>query len=409
MALDIKEKFLYYQNSELLLKDNKFETAVRLIKNEQDTSINFYNTDVIYFQSTDSFLSNNFCKFKHTILQDEISLLNSKFYNQNYQEIHVIRNKSSCTLIVGDYTLGSMNEPNLEKRLINSFAGECARLNNSDLYSCHIDQVDNTSLVFKVKQILEYLTQFNYSAVNIIFQLVDPIRCFNSKWWQPHKTNNFSAILKHHPSYHFINKDSIKQLIEDYTDKASFLFDSYLFTLSTKKASKAVVSPHEFYQLCELSTIDLLTKIIQQYKTHYKTKYFLWKDFFAVCNISMKNVLCDTTLIEFFKNKKMDLPYDSLEGQYVKDRISFSIEEDVESYVDYKDLKDYIPKNQTVVYNTIIEPSALTKNLFTNPSPSRYPAVDKEWKFIHFDSDVHSQFARQIFLKAGWHKQKQML
>lgn len=407
MALDIREKFLYYQNTELLLKDDAFETAVRSIANEQDTSVHFYNPDVLYFQSTDSFLSNNYCKFKHTVLQDDgISLLNSKLNNKNYQEVHVIRNKGSCTLIVGDYTLGRMNEPNLEKRLINSFAGECARLNDSDLYSCHIDQIDNTSLVLKVKKILQYLTQFNYNAVNIIFQCVDPARCFNSKWWQPHKTNNFEPILKQHPSYHFITKDSIYQLIEDYTDKASFLFDSYLFTLSSKKASKAVLSPHEFYQLCELSTIDFLTKIVQQYKKYYKIKYFLWKDFFAVCNTSIKNVLCDVTLIEFFKNKKMDLPYDSLEGRYVKDRTNILIEENVQSYVD---LKDYIPKNQTVVYNTIIEPSALTKNLFTDSSPSRYPAVDNEWKFTHFDSDVHSQFARQIFLKAGWHNQKQML
>lgn len=401
MTLSIKEKRNFYQDSKSILHNDHYENFVRSINKEQDTST-FINNNIFYFQSADKFLNNTHCKYSHSALENNsISLLGLHKSKQDYQEIHLIRDKESCLIVIGDYLLAMINEKDIEKRISNSFAGQCANLIDSDLYICTIDQLDNTSAVFKLKKILQYLTEYNYKKVKIIFQMQDPVRCFSARWWNFQNSNTHDVILKKHPSYHFITDESILDFVtETPKDNINFIFDSYYFSLTK---SQLILSPHEFYQMYEWSIMDLIEKIVNDKQRFFDIDYRLYKDFFQVCNNDLPKLFKNFTFIEFLTNTKLLLPYDSQEGKFARDRAKIVPETDIED-INYF-ITTFFPKNVRVIYNTIVEPTSLTKNFFINPTPTQYNSYDSNWKNISVDSLVHKNFANHLLQNAGWHKQ----
>lgn len=399
MALTVAQKRTYFQNTSKLLHENTWEKCVRSYESNLNSVSNFYINDKIYFQTKD-WLNASELLYKNIELKPLILLQDSNKENcKDYNRFHLIRNKKNCTVVIGNEIFANLQEENIEKRLNNTLASLCAEKLDTDLYSCHIENIDNTSNSLLLESTLKYLEQFNYDQIYLIFQISDPVRCFNSLWWDPITLmmQNPNPILKEHMSYHFWNHD---QMLEAYRqdNDINFLKDSLVFSLGkNKKNGYLTITPNEFYQIYEWSIIDIVEKQIDKFESMNIKKIF-WRDFFNVCNKDLN--LIDTAFINFIDQQINVLPYDSNNGNFVKDLVADEPEKMI------KKLKkiNFIPDLPKYFYNVICEPSQITKLLFSDCSPTIYGEFFQRWMLEANRYSNVEKWANHILYKAGWLK-----
>lgn len=400
MAFDkLVDKFSFFQNTKKLITNNAFENACRQSNNELDnTDHNINYRDIYNFYSADSFLDRAICRYRNVMIyNNDISLSYNKKDHSVKNEIILERNKSVCTIVLGDDLLSRQNENNIEQRLSNSFAGNCARINDSDLYIFQVKDICNTQLVFKLKKVLENLKEKEYNEIFIIFQMVDPARCFRSKFWKPYNILTTSLdldleILKNHPSYHLLGHHELPKI---YTDKIeSFFNNSLIFSLPNLKYKVLpILCPFEFYQLYEWSILEMINEVTKIKRQDTTVKHIVWKDFYKPVYTNDKTFLHSTNLYKF-KTKSDKLPIDSNGGRFVLERVKESPEDNLEFFWD-PEFKKFLPN---VIYNPLVNINDKTQSLFTTQQTIDYKTqIDKS---IYFTNQDHKDWAD--LLCSGW-------
>jgi len=399
MALTVQQKRIHFQNTNKLLDDSVWENCVRSHNSNLNCVSNFYHNHKIYFQTKD-WLNASELLYTHIEYKPLISLQNSTQEDcKEYNRFHLIRNKKSCTVVIGNEIFGDLHEGNIEKRLNHTFAGLCAKKLDSDLYSCHIEKIDNTSNSLLIESTLNYLDAFNYDQIYLIFQISDPVRCFGSLWWDPITLmiQHPNPILKEHMSYHFWKHDQMLEVYRQGND-IDFLKDSFPFTLGkNKKNGYLTITPNEFYQIYEWSIIDIVKKQIDKFKS-MKIKKIFWRDFYKVCNQDLD--IIQTAFISFLHQGIKTLPYDSNNGNFAKELVG----EEPEILI--KNLKkiDVIPNLPKYIYNVICEPSEITQMLFADPNPTDYAQFIGDWLSEPKCQSHIEKWADRVLDNAGWLK-----
>lgn len=403
MALSVSKKTSYYQNTKKLLDNNSFYKCVQTAYNLESYTISFYNRRYFKFKTTNKFLDGHTCYYNHTKMDYDYQITQPKTpAEKQYQELHLQRNKTKCVIVIGDELLGALNENNIEKRLLNGFAGNCAQRLDSDLYSCNINDLNNTNAVFHLEKILTYLTDFNYEKIEIVFQLTDPHRCMSSIWWKIHETmrTSYDPVLQYHPSYQFISFAKLLEY-EALGGDLSYLKNMHYFTLNKHQNGYIVLNPREFFQIYEWSITDLISHITKKFKNNFKIDIVIWRDYYVVCNQNNPIPTIQKTWIEFIQEEDLNLPFTS-NYDYIKSLTNTKIEE---PYGDI--LKDSTAgfwqhfDVDKVCYN-IVKLDDTTKVLFENKNQFVYHNLDQNWLF---ESDSKAKdFANYILRTVGWLK-----
>ena len=402
MALKFSQKRSYYQNTKKLLANDNFLNCVRDIFLVPKKPVFFPSNDYYVFSTKDEFLNNHKCFYRHTIL-DEYCLEQAKHQQEKrFQEIHLQRNKNICTIVIGN-DLFIDDSQNLEQRLLTNFSGECAKLLDTDLFASNIQNIDNTSAVFHLDNILQYLTQFNYDKIQIVFQMVDPYSCFKSIWWNAihmieHSQND---IFKCHPSYQFLSMEDIELAIL-YRSK-EYCSDMHFYCMDKIENGYIILNPHEFFCLYEWSVLDLLKHSLQKYNANFKTSVVAWKDFFSVCNSDNPVPTIQKNLVQFATGES-SIPYASnyeLINSITHDRPMVIL--DIKDSWSTKEGKyDEFDLQAPRVFHNVIEPNENTKVLFDNPISTVYNKFDDDW--LKITKNNQSQFASYVLKSVGWLK-----
>lgn len=407
MALSTQQKRLHFQNSKKLLENNSWENCIRSYNN-----INYPDNDVANFFQ---FYPNKKFFFKtkdwldgSCILYKNITLSQSLDLEENFQEdcsdfnkFHLIRNKKKCLIVIGNELFADFNTSNIEKRLQKCFAGQCAKNLDTDLYSCHVDNIDNTSNSLFVGKILTYLEQYNYEKIYLIFQISDPVRCLTSLWWNPivialRKKN---SILKNHLSYHFF---PYEDMVDFYKKENSidFLKDSFVIALGQNNKNRSLIlTPTEFYKIYEWSIIDIINAQIDGFPSlHVKSLY--WRDFYRVCNSDLN--IIPKSFINFALGKESLLPFDSHSGNFAKNRSDMVIQRSTTKIKNIDgEIVHHLPK---FLYSPICEPGEFTGMLFLDNTATQYTQFDSDWPEIYQNYSGVSLWANYILENAGWLK-----
>ena len=406
MAITTQQKRPYFQNSKILLENNSWENCIRSYSNVNyvPNSINnffeFYSNNKLFFQ-TNNWLNGSYILYKNIELGDSFDLLyNSSKKCYDYNKFHLIRNKDKCSIVIGNELFANFNVTNIEKRLTNSFAGQFAKSLDTDLYSCHIANIDNTTNSLLIGKILKYIEKYNYKEIYLIFQLSDPSRCFKSLWWHPVdvfcQQNN--PVVKHHLSYHFF---LYEEMINYYKEENNidFFKDSLFFSLGEKSKNGSVaITPNEFYKIYEWSIIDMINTQIDM-STSINVNTIFWRDFYKVCNNDL-NVI-QKSFLNFVTDKESLLPFDSENGFFVRQLIDNHPKRLTKKM---KKLYGKIPDIPKYVYSVICEPGNLTEMFFLDNTSTQYSNFDSDWPKNYQHYPDTSKWANFILENAGWLK-----
>tara|TARA_A100001015_G_scaffold305907_1_gene399326 strand:+ start:2084 stop:3292 length:1209 start_codon:yes stop_codon:yes gene_type:complete len=402
MALKFSQKRSYYQNTKKLIDNDNWLLCVQDFFKVSQNIVTFRSNDYFQFSTTDNFLNQNKCYYRHTML-NQYNLEESKdTEQQKYQETHLYRNKKVCTIVMGN-DLFSDSKQNLEERLSNSFSGECAKLLDTDLFASNIKDINNTSSVFHLKHILDYLSECDYETINVVFQMVDPNSCFKSIWWNAmhlleHTDNN---IIKSHPSYQFLNKQQIDKLLE--IKGYDICKDMHFFNMEHKQNGYILLNPHEFFCLYEWSILDLLKHTLNTFTQRFKINAVAWKDFYKVCNSDNPISTIKKNYLQYTQNEQeiaYTSNYDFINSiTNSKPQVILDVN-DPSSTNDEKIFFDGIEPKR-IFYN-VIEPDDKTKILFEDGSPSKLVQPNRNLSSI--DKNNQKEFAGYVLKSVGWLK-----
>ena len=402
MALKFSQKKSYYQNTKKLIANDNWLKCIQDFFTVPQKPVSFSPNNYFLFKTKYKFLDDKKCYFRHTAL-DEYNFEQAKNpAQQKYQEMHLQRNKKTCTIVIGD-DLFLNSEKDLEQRLNHSFSSECAKLLDTDLFTSNIQSINNTSSVFHLKNILDYLSECDYESINIVFQLVDPDNCFRSIWWNAmhlleHSDNN---IIKSHPSYQFLTRDQIDELLE--IKGFDTCKDMHFFNMEEKQNGYIILNPHEFFCLYEWSITDLLKHTINTFTHRFKINAVAWKDFYKVCNPDNPIPTIQKNYLQFTQNEQ-EIAYTS-NYDFVnsitnsKPQVILDIN-DPASTRDEKYFFDGIEPKR--VFHNVIEPDDKTKILFEDGSPSKLVRTNQNLSSI--DKSNQTDFAGYVLKSVGWLK-----
>lgn len=402
MALKFSQKRSYYQNTKKLIANDNWLRCIQDFFAIPKKSVSFDQNNYFLFSTKNKFLDNHKCYYRHTIL-DLYSFEQAKNpIQQKYQEIHLQRNKKSCTIVIGD-DLFHDSKQDLEQRLNHSFSGQCAKLLDTDLFASNIQGINNTSSVFHLKSILEYLSKSQYETINIVFQVVDPNNCFRSVWWNAmHLLEHIdNDIIKSHPSYQFLTREQIDQLLEK--KGYDVCEDMHFFNMDQKQNGYILLNPHEFFCLYEWSITDLLKHTTNSFAKRFKINSVAWKDFYKVCNLDNPIPTIQKNYLQYTKNEQ-EIAYTS--NYDFINSITNSTPQVVLDVNDPSSTKDekYFFDNiepKRVFYN-VIEPDDKTKILFEDGSPSKLVQPNENLSSI--DKNNQTEFASYVLKSVGWLK-----
>jgi hypothetical protein len=252
-----------------------------------------------------------------------------------------------------------------------------------------------------ITKILDYLKDFNYEQVYIIFQISDPARCFNRIWWDPLELilHDKNASLKEHLSYQFMPWGSIVEMYEKIKN-IDFLKDSLFFTLGQKnKNGYPVITPTEFYAIYEWSIIDIINTQARSFKKFMKIKNVFWRDFYQPANNDLDVI--QKSFIEFAKDSDLVLPFDSENGNFAKLIVDVAPERLTKELSRFYEKIPNLPK---YVYSVIVEPSEVTELLFTDNSPTVYGEFDHKWLSECQNYTMVEKWTKFLLTNAGWLK-----
>lgn len=302
---------LYFQDSKNLLKKINIINKSLIPSRLNSFQNSFYQK--FFFKSQDSFLNNSVCYtwnrfYEQGFIFEQKESNREKFLQQ--QEIHLTKNHDTCVIVIGnDLSYGDTKENNLETRLQNTFGLHCAKLLQSDIFMATLANISNTDALFYLLDVLNYLKNYQYKNIKIIFQMIEYSKCMDSLLWtwnpsllkineQKHFDNEKQKVMKMHLGYHFIPLYKFVKILEVIED-VNFFSNSLLF-------SKKKISLTDFFKLYEWSIVDLLdnfVKLIDQ----TNLDYIVWKDYCKIMNTTKSKVVPTTWFDHIFKN--VDLPF----------------------------------------------------------------------------------------------------
>lgn len=368
MSLNQKQSF--YNTKSFLKSYNLLHNAIKNLDTNKDKISHHYsfeaNTKTFYIENQDKFFNNSKCFTKSNHAFDDVRIQPNKEPNDlPNSEIHLVRKKSCCLIVVGDELSYGETNNNLEKRLENSFAIHCAKKLDTDLVMTTIKNINNTSAFFRLIDILNYLKKFEYKEIKIIFQMTDFVKClktdlFHFPFLQQknftknlHFDKNFSAY-KNHLFYNFFSP------IQYFYFAAIFPNDLDLFIDSNILKDKDKVSLYDFFELYESFFYDLLTSLQQSFKEHFEINFLIWKDYNPPINKNFVDV-CWLDLILKKENQKVLLPY-TFDVSWLKEFYRVEFEEIV------------LPKENN---KKIVVVEAFESDYFDDPEEFEFPNDDQ--------------------------------
>ena len=396
MSLSLQEKFKWFQDSKYIIDNiDLYESVIRK-KLKINNNVIFQTYQKIDFLSNNQFLNGSILQYKH-IKNDYNQYTNDHI--ESYNNYHLLRNKKDCVVLIGNNLLHNVQD--IETTLISSFQSTFAQLLDTDLYAWQVPDTNNTCNILQLNKILSYLQNYNYTNVKVVFQFLDPVKCFTSDWWDPsmYITNELTEqevnVFKKHMSYHFTDYEKINDFVSK-TNGNSFFMDSFVINPPKKNNSFYFLNMHEFFQIYEWSIFDMLNYTLLKFKNKFNSvKCVVWRDFTNTLNNNLHLQACDICLSEFVKQNKTDIKYSNDQNLY-QEMMSNDL------YLDINNSSPIVKfYNTNRVYFPLLNGDDHNNRYLISNNPNKFESGEDVEYYTHEDVDVNT-WANYIVSQTNW-------